>query len=305
MRPERRNQMLAFSLAVLTTVTIILAFVKAGPRDHVDRDLFKVANPDEIDKVILRSATDTVVLTYGTRGWTVNDSFPADGNMVRVLFATLMQHEVKRPLARVLKDSVVAMLTHEGVNVQLMSAGKKVKEFVAGGNPAKTKAYFMDETGEVYHMAIPGYRVYVSGIYELSANGFRNKYVFAFKWANFKAMEVSFPAKPADNFRVSLQKDYYTIEGMPKVDTARLATFLRESSVLTVDEYAETAFDTASLTPLIDITVFDIADRTYPLRVYKEEKNGKFPGMAGREPAFFRSEDIRSILRPRSFFIKK
>jgi hypothetical protein len=305
MRPERRNQLLALSLAVLTAVTIVLAFVKARPRARVDRDIFKIAKPDKVDKVILESSSGNVVLTYGSRGWAVNDSLPADGNMIKVLFATLMQNEVRRPVAKVLRDTAVARLAKSGVKVMVMAGDETLKQFIAGGNTARTKAWFMDDGQNIYEMEIPGYRVYVSGIYELGENGFRNKYVFAFRWANFKAMEVKFPTRPADGFRVSLQKDYYTIEGMTRVDTTKLADFLQEASVLAVDEYADASLDTTSLTPLMDIKVFDIANRIYPLRIYKEERNGKYPGLSGTKPAFFRAEHVRSILHPRKFFVKK
>lgn len=92
---------------------------------------------------------------------------------------------------------------------------------------------------------------------------------------------------------------------MTKVDTARLGQFLQDASVLTVDQYVEGSLDTTALTPLMDIKVYDIADRVYPLRIYREEKDGKYAGTSQNGPAYFRGDHIRQILRPRSYFLKK
>ncbi len=42
-------------------------------------------------------------------------------------------------------------------------------------------------------MNIPGYRVYVSGIFELDESGWREKRVFAFNWQNFQKLDAHFP----------------------------------------------------------------------------------------------------------------
>jgi hypothetical protein len=308
MKQERKNKLLALTFVSLSLITVLIAFIQAEPRTSVDKNKFKILQPDNINEVVLESPDKKVVLNYTNAGWKVNDKYAADGNMIRVLFATLMQNEVKRPVPRALKDSAAASLARNGVTVTLRANGEILKRFVAGGNKTKSQAYFMEEgSDEIFLMAIPGYRVYVSGIYELGVNGYRNKYVFNFKWENFTGLEVAFPSRPVDNFSVSLQKNYFTIRDLPKVDTARLRAFLDDASVLTVEEFASyDSFDTVRSGPaIIQITVFDVAGRKYPLKIYKGEKNGLIPGMAGSEPAYFRPERIRPILRPKSFFVKK
>jgi hypothetical protein len=308
MNQERRNKLLALTCVLLTVITALIAFIQAEPRTDVDKNKFKVLQPDDINEVILESPDNKVALNYTNAGWKVNNTYAADGNMIRVLFATLMQNEVKRPVPRAVKDSAAASLQRNGVTVTLRANGEVIKRFVAGGNKTKTQAYFMEDgSDEIYIMAIPGYRVYVSGIYELGANGYRNKYVFNFKWENFTGLDVAFPSRPIDNFSVSLQKDYFTIADLPRVDTAKLSAFLNEASLLTVEEFASAnAFDTLrSGPPIIQITAFDVAGRKYPLKIYKGEKNGLVPGIVGKEYAYFRPERIRPILRPKSFFVKK
>lgn len=302
MRPERKNKMLAMTLIFLSAVLIAVVFVSFEPSVRFDQDLFKVENPDEIDHITLESAKGKIDLRYQPSGWVVNEKYAADADLIRVLFATLMQNEPRQPVAARIRDSLSADLMRNGVHVTVRAGETIVRSFYAGGNSTKTRAYFMEGGGgDVYLMTIPGYRVYVSGVYELDENGFRNKFVFSFDWKNFTSLKTYFPSKPSENFTVSLQKNFFTIDGM-QADTARLNTFLNDVSLLTVESYANPgAFDTIPQ-PLMEIVVTDVASRHYRLKIFNPEKSAQVPGLVGKEPAYFLPERIRPVLRPKSFF---
>ena len=87
--------------------------------------------------------------------------------MIEVLFATLQQAEPKRPVSPSIRDSVRQDLRQRGVRVSLFSSGVKEVGFYAGGNMKKTQAFFSHEQKDEtpYVITIPGYRVYVSGIF--------------------------------------------------------------------------------------------------------------------------------------------
>ena len=199
---------------------------------------FQVQDLGAVSRVRLTSDSTEVSLSYDGARWRVNDTVTADADLISVLFATLQQATPKRGVARAHQDSIFQHLKSSGVTVSLFDGQELVKRFVAGGNASKTQAYFGDpETGEVFVMSIPGYRVYVSGILELGKDGWRDKFVFNFNWRNFKRLEATWPDLPSDNFAVSMQRGSFGIEGMPEADTAKLNTFLDNVSLLTVDEY--------------------------------------------------------------------
>lgn len=308
---ERINKRRILSLVVLTIATaLVYWWVKPGNELDVPQGVFRVDHLESIDAVRLASDTAAVRLAYNGTYWRVNDRYDADGDMIRVLFATLQQARPKRAVTNNDNDSLARALREEGIKVSLYRGDALAKEFYAGGNKAKTQAYFADPaTDAVYVMHIPGYRVYVSGILELPRDAWRNKLVFGFNWRNFRDLEAEFPEKPGNNFRVSQRDRYFGIDGLANVDTARLNTFLDDVSLLTVDEYRsipKLRDSLAQTVPQMEIRVTDVANRTYRLRLYEGRNRGRVLGLIGEDqPAVFSRQKVDAVLRPKSFFARK
>ena len=308
---EQKNKMLLILLAVLTLVTLLVFWwIQPENRLDIDYDAFAVEDLTRIDRVGLESDSGRVLLVFDGGSWRLNDQYRADTDMVRVLFATLRQARPKRTVADIHQDSLFQRLEESGVKVSLYEGEQLREQFYAGGNASRTQAFFADpESGEVYVMTIPGYRVYVSGIFELRQNGWRDKFVFGFNWRNFKSLEARFPNNPAQNFAVSMDRDFFGISGLPEADTARLNTFLDEVSLLTVDAYIDEPGLTDSLkkeTPVMEITVSDIGNRTHELQLFDQGSRKDVLGLLhGSEAVLFDERKIRRLLRPKSFFIKK
>lgn len=302
-KKNKRRLILFCVLCCLTTTVFILGRNKGSV--DVDKDLFRKYDTREIDRVTMESSQGSVNLTYNGTRWQVNNQYDADPQMVQVLFATLDQAEPKRALSAAMQDSVNTMLRQKGVKVTLISDDEPKAVFYAGGNPQKTQAYFADEQGTAYLMAIPGYRVYTSGIFELKEKDWKNKYVFSFNWRNFKSLETRFPQKTADNFSVVQADNYFTISGLTSVDTAKLNEYLDKVSLLTVMEYVEEDLALAATPPSLEITIGDIANRVYKLELYPGlgENNNRIPGrIDSRQWAYFDRATVSDLYRPRHFF---
>lgn len=308
---EKRNKRQFFLLVMLLGVTVIVYWL-GHSEDHfsVDKESFRNFDIISVDEVILKSPERSTTLKYTGSRWAINDEYIADPGMIDVLFATLQQAEPKRPLASSAQDSVAAYLRQNGVKVSLSAAGVLQKSFFAGGNTAKSQAYFMDrDDGVVYLMTIPGYRVYVSGIFELDVSGWRDKSVFGFNWRNFQRMEVNFPSRPTDNFVVAMDDSYFSIQGMTQVDTTKLNDFLDDVSLLTVQRYTAATKQADSLSktaPLVDLLVIDVGRKEYRLQLYPpSDKSGQFMGLINASQwAEFPNGAINRVIRPRAFFGK-
>jgi hypothetical protein len=306
---ERKNKILLVSLSVLVIMIIFFAWRGRGQdRAGVDKNIFQIDDYTSIDKVVLESGGVRTVLQFNGTRWKVNEQHDADRNMVSVLFATLQQARAKRKIAESIKDSVRALINKNGVRVSLFAGSSLQQEFLSGGNSTKTQALFHDPlANETYVMEIPGYRVYVSGIFELDENGWRDKYVFNFNWRNFSGLEVRFPGKPGENFTVASRKGFFGIEGMD-ADTARLNTFLDHVSLLTVDRYADQAPKRDSLatsTAQMEIIVRDVGSREYRLQLFGSQ-TAEVPGLVPvNQLAYFNVRKIQPLIRPKSFYRKR
>jgi hypothetical protein len=302
----RRNKQLAVSLGVLLMVSAGLSwFSREEERPAVDRDAFALIETEKVNRVTLTRASDTVTLAYDGARWTVNGR-DADVQMIKVLMATLRQAEPHRPVAARMIDTVNAQLARRGTRVTVEQNDGTTLTFLAGGNRGKTEAWFV-KSGEAqpYIMIIPGYRVYVSGIFELEAAGWRNKRIFDFNWRNFKSLTASYPKVPTSGFTVEMKQRYFGIRGLDPVDTTKLNDYLDAVSLLLAKRFVTGTVDTVKRgAPVARVEILDIADRRYSLELFapvgdEAEAFGRLPD--GQWVAFDRA-DIAALLRRRGWF---
>jgi hypothetical protein len=308
---EKRNKRLAVLLVVLLGTTVAVYWIgKSESGYEVDPSMFKQVDLTTIDEVVLESPSGKIDLKYVGARWKVNEEFNANSDRISVLFATLQQAEAKRPVALSLQDSLAAVIQEKGVKVSLRTAGEVKEVFYAGGNESKTQAYLMQaSTRDPFIVTIPGYRVYVSGIFELAESEWRDKFVFGFNWRNFQRLETRFPARPEDDFVVEMDNSLPVLRGIQEVDTTKLNNLLDDVSLLTVDDFTPSSSSLDSLAktrPMVSILVLDIGRREYLLQLYPgDDKSEYYFGIInGTQWARFNKDRIAAIARGRNFFQK-
>jgi hypothetical protein len=213
----------------------------------------------------------------------------------------------KTTLPTSIQDSVCNSLRQNGVKVSIIASADPNQYFMLAEILQKTQTYFCagDAEQKSYLITIPGYRVYAAGIFELGEKDWKNKYVFGFNWRNFQRLETKFPQKTADNFNVALQDNFFAVDGLLSVDTAKLNDFLDDVSLLTVDEYVDTVtFESPKASPVMVLTVKDIGQRVYTLELYGPSKNSgqMVTGLInGSEWALFDPRKFKMYLSRRRF----
>jgi hypothetical protein len=305
---EKQNKRLVISLVVLTAAITAFVFLDRDKQDFaVDKNLYSNIDLKSVDRVLIESPSGKSDLRYQGYRWKVNDSIDADRGLVEVLFATLQQAQPKRPVAESLQDSVAGVLRKSGVKVSLFAGNEKLKSFYAGGNEQKTQAIFIPEAGgEPHLMIIPGYRVYVAGIFEIPPVAWKEKLIFNFNWQNFAKLEARYKNSSGD-FDIMMDRGQVSIAQVPEADTAKLNSYLDQISLLTVDEYINRNRMTDSLTgtsPLVNVTVSDIANRKYQLSIFAS--GDRFYGKIDQKWwAILNENRVIPLLRPKDFFIKR
>jgi hypothetical protein len=308
---QTNNLYLLGSFILLALLLVVWLLTDNGYRVNVNVSLFRVKDLNEIGRVELQRQANTIRLHYNGVKWMLNDSLDADPQMVQVLFAALLQAEPKRPVAQRLRDSIHRQMRDHGVFVRLYDGEAIQKQFYVSGNEQRQETYFLLEGDtQPYVMTIPGYRVYLAGIFEMKVSEWREKRLFNFQWQNFKSLQATFPFKGANNFRISFQKNYFGLEGAPEADTSRVNDYLDAVSLLRAYRFVEkgeSAYIDSLIktTPAYWIEVTDIANRSYGLNVF-----GALPGqplvvgsLPGGTAVLLAREDEGKINRTRSYFI--
>jgi hypothetical protein len=306
---ERRNKQLVILLVLLISATIFSSFwLKRRSFDSVDASIFRVDDLAAIDSVALESPGGNVALKFDGTRWMVNGKYRADGQMIEVLFATLAQIVPRRPISENMRDSVAEMLTKRGTHVVLVAGGDRKAEFYAGGNAVKSEAWFYSPAKGPYVMAIPGYRVYASGVFELDESGWRDKQVFRFNQRNFKRLALSYTRDPASNFEILYEDQEFDIPGITTADTAKIFDFLDAASLLKAEELirpGERVWVDSLLaqTSSFTIEVTDISGRISQLVVFPPlARERQAIGIMAGEAALFRKSDIVKLAKKKNYF---
>jgi hypothetical protein len=304
------SKYLIISLGILVTLSAGLFFFgMESSKPAVDHDHFKVADLEKIDKVVLISPKDTVELKFNGSRWRVNGTWDADPQMIEVFFATVRQAEPRRPVSASIRDSVRTLLDKQGVHVTLYE-GERQEKWIAGGNALKTEAWFMKEgEREPYVMNIPGYRVYVSGVFELAAQGWRNKRIFDFNWRNFKSLKATYPKEPRQGFEIEMKDRYFGIKNMMVTDTTKLNTYLDNVSLLFASRFVDKGQpyvdSLVSTLPAARIEISDITGHGHLLELFAPGKRDReiYGRLADGQIVALEKNKIAEIVRKKEYFL--
>jgi hypothetical protein len=312
MQEKRNRQLLILLIALLVITTSTYLLVNREAKSPVDKSLFRIAS-DKTDRVEIISKKDTISLHVENNKWSVNNTYSADLNMIQVLFATIDQIEPKRQVGINQKDSISRLLQTEGSTVRFFENDNLQLEFQAGGNARKTEAWYQ-RTSEMnpYVMVIPGYRVYGSGIFEIDANGWRDKRIFNFNWRNFKTLTTTVSKESAQGFMISMKQNMFGVHGIPEADTTKLNDYLDAVSLLVGDQFISPGYSArydslAKTQSSFKIEIADIASRSYSLELFPPLKNDSYVlGKLGEvEFILINREKIIPLARKRDYFKKK
>ncbi len=309
---QKRNIQLLILLISLSLLIALLFFLSNNDSSDIDKTLFKVSDQNKIDRIILVSKKGKVELTYDGSKWLINQKYEADPQLVTVFFASLLQVEPKRRISGLLEDSIIHSLKREGTRVSLWEDNSLEKEFNVVGTDSKMETYFQFDNDVPYFVTIPGYRVYVASIFELTENEWRNKKVFNFNWQNFKKLNVNLSEYPGQNFTISLANGLFGIEEITVADTTKLSNYLESIFNLQAErilsEKEALNYDSILATsPALDMVIEDISKKKFELKIFPSASKSALvvATMNQGEPILLQPRAVFNILRKRDYFVFK
>lgn len=307
---KKKNIRLIIILLSLVVVLVASSFFDNKPsRLDVPRNLFEVANTNNINTVKFVSKTGQNELQFANNQWRINKNYNADPQRVTVLFSVLKQVKVRKKVSKLQTALVDSLLQTSGVKVQFYAGNELAKEFTVAGEEDKSISYFNDGE-DSYIVQIPGYNVYIANIFNLDENGWRDPLVVNMDWINLNSVSVLYPAKPEEEFKVSFINRDYVMEGIDQPDSLKVTDFLDDVSRLFVNDYLFEEELKEYGTPLekkqATVVVNDVADNNYTIEFFDKVKDDQMViRIDSGQFALISYSKARKILKPKSFFKPK
>ena len=313
MNRKNKNIRLIILNVALAALAVILYFTGQSSRkvDFNDKK-FTIEDTAAVDKIAMtgKGLSNTLEKVNGL--WTVNDKYPLDPSMQKVLMAVLHNVRIHRKAPKNLKGEIIKNLDENGYRVSIYKDGREAESFIAGGNNISV-AYFMGGDNEPYVVYLPGYDSYVSGIFQVSENDWRDRFVFSTSWAGLKKLELDYPDSPGNGFEITSGQVIPRITGVTRLDTNKVMNYIELYRTFAVDQYLDSGrvakYDSLSMTRPWAILHVDAVSLAKPLTV---DFFHRLPGdnlMVGRlnenQEILFSYERIKDIFKEKSYFRKQ
>jgi hypothetical protein len=272
-----------------------------------DKQLFTLGENMVITSVLLNRKEGQVQLEYVGGLWEVNGKFPIDESMRDVFFAVLSTIEVRRPVAANQKDSIANYLRNQGTQVNITNNGVEVMSYIVGGDKDQYLTYFMDPTlAEPYLMQIPGYLSFIAGIFDVSENDWRERYIWPMDWSRLKSFSVTYTN--AEPLLFEYGTNFIHVSGVDQMDTAAVMDFLQYSANLQAITFLgnDTSYNHLISEPYAAFKVEEIANRSYTLDVHDIPGSQQVLGILnGVEKALFPRKNVEYMLKQKEDFQSK
>lgn len=299
----------------MLSVTVWVGF-EGGERSgrvSADTEKFSLKTPRKVDMISLVGPDFQHRLKKEDDVWMINDRYVADSRIITLMFEVMDRARVQRPVAKKNKEDVLKKLSEEGINATFYIRDEPVMELVSVGFQEENVSYFMaPDDSAIFVMTIPGYKSYLTGIFELSENQWRNRLTFNTSWRTLRKLLIEYPDDQANkSFTIKYGQDHLTIPSLNKYDTAKLRSFVERFNYLEVDGFISMSehprYDSLlRYDPVAKITVKDIdTSKHRTMDVYPSIPGDDFRLLVidNTEYAVISSRRLETILKTRDYFI--
>lgn len=274
LRIMHKNYKLLILLILLAIASLALNLTSdTKSRADFRVDLFHVADTSKVVAVKIdgKGSVQLTKLPNGT--WEVNGKYGMNQNLKTVLLAVLNQVNIRRPVSQIQQEEIAQNLRNS-TKVSVQSNNQELTFFV-GGNAARTQSYFMlDQDDQPYIVEIPGYRNYISGMFELTEMQWRDRTLFNTLWRSLQSLSVTYPGLSGNDLNIYFEEDFFKVSQVTKMDTVALMSYLTRYELFEANEFIPQGFNAkydslAKTTPIAVIELNEInRDKNQRLLVF-------------------------------------
>jgi hypothetical protein len=271
---------------------------------------FAIADTSLVTKIFLADkAGNTVTLKRKGNDWTVNDTFPANQDVIRYFLRNLSELKVKSPVPKAMHKGIFTSMASQAVKIEIYAIryridlgnnfqyfpyeSKNQVYYVGGPTPDNSGSYMlMEGASKPYIVHILGLHGYVSTLYTALTDKWRSHTIFNTKFQNIASVSVEFPDKPQDSYTVSQDDNHeFSIRSLsdnktlPAYDTLKMYNFVTSFADLRFEAFRNELPEKDSIInnikPLHIITLMDQNGQTFQVKTFPSPNLGKKESVEG------------------------
>lgn len=265
MSQKHKNITLIIIIGLLVVSSIVLGLMKGTTSNTIkNKTLFSVQDTSKIDQISIKSATEIILLKKVDGNWMLNEKYKAEQNIVKILLSIFKDAEVTRSVPKSQQMEITGFIKDNGFIVNISGNDETLNTFYSSGNENKTVSYMMSiDNDQPYIISIPGYGSYVAGIFEIPSNDWRDRLILSTNWRTLQKLKINYTEFPEYDFTIKFNFNFLSVEGVEKLDTARMMAFIDEFNYLQTDRYLvkgqNERYDSLLLTPAtVSLSIEDI-----------------------------------------------
>jgi hypothetical protein len=299
MKKYRKSIILLIALAILAA---FLLFRNTSSSFREKSNIFAVTDTSTITKFFLADKNNNTVklVRQANNTWLLNDKYEVNPNMVQVMLKTLILIDIKAPVAKSARNTIIRMMAGKSVKtevyqrvyrinlfnrIKLFPHEKLTRTYYVGDATMDNSGTFMLMEGseEPYIVNIPGFRGFVSTRYSAIEADWRSHSVFRFRVPAIRSVSVKFNEWPERSFMITNQNNQlfsltslFDSRSIEHFDTARVVQYLSQFQNLNYENVLNDMTDAMrdsilSVTPINEIILVDKLGKSHTLKTWKRK----------------------------------
>lgn len=209
------------SSIILLTILIALAgfsiyiFKSKGKTSTINKEAsnFGFKDTASIDKIFLADKDGKQVLLERKKtGWVLDGKFPVRPDILELLLYTIHSVEVKTPVSKGGRNSVIKIMSSKSTKIEIYSKGKKVKQYYVGHSTQDNTGTYMLLTNldtdknyeEPFITHIPGFDGFLSTRYLTTSIDWRDRLIVNYRPPQIKQIKIDLHEIPDSSFVIDL-----------------------------------------------------------------------------------------------------
>lgn len=171
---------------------------------------FAVEDTASISKIFLadKAGNQSTLERQDDGSWTLNGKYVARQDAINTLLKTMKSLEVKSPVGKNARNTVIKDMAARSVKVEVYTSYKSSPDkvyYVGGSTMNNMGTYMLVEDAETpYVMHIPGFTGYLTTRYFTEENKWRSTRLFSTDVTGIESVKMEYMAKPESSFEIAL-----------------------------------------------------------------------------------------------------